>query len=244
MVFSFLVLDDEPVFRNKLKNLIESMEIESKVLTAGTFDEAIERSKMIDVDVYLVDIDLQSDKNGINFIQEIKKVQPMSQIIVISGMAEERYKILQALNDLNALSYIDKPYKAEEVINRLNMAIEYAKVIDNHTVTFKRQNFIKNYKVRDILCIKRVSGGKKKVIIMAFEGVEKISEEEFPIKISLSEIPEKFEREDSVLRCHKSCFVNPKMIRGVDITNNELILPFDIKVPLGDNYKDNIAPFI
>jgi DNA-binding LytR/AlgR family response regulator len=53
-----------------------------------------------------------------------------------------------------------------------------------------------------------------------------------------------FKRENRIIRCHQSLLVNPNMIVGLDWASEQLILPLDIKVPVGEKYRDKIAPFI
>jgi DNA-binding LytR/AlgR family response regulator len=243
MAFSFLILDDELDARDKLKKLILSMAIDSKILMASSYEQALEFSKSTDIDVYLVDIDLQEKYNGFDFIEEIRKSRPRSQIVIISSRKEKGYR-LKAYDDLDVLRYITKPYKNEKVIHDLQIATEYALAFDSSKVTFKRQDFMKTYKARDILCIKRVPGDKKKIIVTAFEGANKISEEEFSIKRSLLEVPAMFEHENAIIRCHQSWLVNPNKISGFDLASEKLILPFDIRIPVGERYRDEIAPFI
>ena len=67
MTFSFLILEDEQAFINKIDSVIKSMDINSKVLTAYTVDEALEKAKSTIIDVFLVDINLNEPRTGLDY---------------------------------------------------------------------------------------------------------------------------------------------------------------------------------
>jgi response regulator of citrate/malate metabolism len=108
MTFSFLILDDELEIQKKLKKLILSMEFDSKVLLASTCEQALKFSKSMEIDVYLVDVDLKDKYNGLDFIEEIRKSQLRNQVIIISSRKEKDYS-LKAYDNLDILRYITKP---------------------------------------------------------------------------------------------------------------------------------------
>jgi len=244
MTFSFLILEDEQTFINKIDSVIKSMDINSKVFTAYTVAEALKKAKSTAIDVFLVDVNLNEPHTGLDFIKEIRQSYPLSPIIIISSLVEIHHKI-KAFSDLKVLGYVDKPFENEQVITDLLKAIEIAKIINNRTVTFKRQSFAKTYHTKDIYCIKRMPKGKKKIMVTAYdETIGDVSTDEFSIKSSLAEVLELFQNNPDVVRCHQSWLINPKFIRGFDVNKEELILVNNIKVPLGDTYKQNVASFI
>ena len=244
MAFSFLILEDEQQFINKIDSVIKSMDINSKILTAYSVEEGLEKAQSTAVDVFLVDINLNEPRTGLDFIQEIRASYPLSPVIVISALAEMHHK-MTAFNDLKVLGYIDKPFENEQVIDDLLKAIEIAEIINNRTVTFKRQNFARNYRTKDIYCIQRMPRGKKRIVVTAYdESTGNLSKDEFSIKSSLAEVLELFQNKQDVVRCHQSWIVNPKFIRGFDVNKEELILVNNVKIPLGDTYKHNVASFI
>jgi len=244
MTFSFLILEDEQAFINKIESVIQTMNIGSKFLTAHTVEEALEKAKSTSIDIFLVDVDLNEERTGLEFIHEIRKTYPLSPMIVISSLVEIHHKIA-AFNDLKVLGYIDKPFKDEQVIADITKGIELAKIINNRTVLFKRQNFAKTYRTKDIYCIQRMPKGRKKIMVTAYDEItNNVSTTEFSIKSSLTEVLELFQNSQDVVRCHQSWIVNPNFIRGFDVNKEEIILANNIKIPLGDTYKQNVASFI
>jgi len=244
MTYSFLILEDEQLFINKLDNIIKTLDVESKVLTAYTVEEGLEKAHSTAIDVFLVDINLNETRTGLDFIETIRRAYPLSPVIVISSLVESHHKI-KAFSDLKVLGYVDKPFDNQLVVNDLYKAIEIAKIINNRTVTFKRQNFARTYLTKDIYCIQRMPKGKKRIVVTAYdETIGEISTDEFSIKSSLAEVLDLFQNKTDVVRCHQSWVVNPKYIRGFDVNKEELVLVGNIKIPLGDTYKHNVASFI
>ena len=243
MAFSFLILDDELEAQEQLKELILSIDSKSKVLVASTYEIGLEILKSGDIDIYFVDVDLKGKKTGIDFIKEVEKRHPLSQIIIVSAKADINF-IVETYQGLNILRYVTKPYNREKVVFDVKLGIEYAKVQNNQEVTFRRQGLIRTYPVRNILCIQRVPKDRKRITVTVIEGGEIVSEE-FPIKRSLGEVLERLRHENGLVRCHTSWIVNPKMIIGVDIFDEELILDHDVRVPYGGSkYRAKLAPFM
>jgi len=244
MTFSFLVREDEQGFINKIDSVIKSMDINSEILTAYAFDEALEKAKSTGIDVFIVDINANESRAGLDFIREIRESYPLSPIIIISSLTEVSHKIA-VFNELKVLGYLDNPFENEQLIADLLKGIELAKIINNRTVTFKRSNFTKTYRTENIYCIQRVPKGKKKIIVTSYnKRTGKISTDEFSIKSNLAEVLELFQNDQDMVRCHQSWLVNPKSIRIFDTSKEELILVNNIKIPLGDTYKQNVASFI
>jgi len=244
MTFSFLVVEDEQGFINEIESVIKLMDINIKILTAHTFDEALEKAKSTGIDIFIVDINSNESRTGLGFIRKIRKSYPLSPIIIISSLTEVHHKIA-VFNELKVLGYLDKPFENEQLIADLLKGIEIAKIINNRTVTFKRSNFARTYRTENIYCIRRVPKGKKRIIVTAYnKRTGKVSTDEFSIKSNLAEVLELFQNNQDIVRCHQSWLVNPKSIRIFDVSKEELILVNNMKIPLGDTYKQNVASFI
>lgn len=244
MTFSFLILEDEQIFINKIESAIKSIEINSKILTAYNVSDALTKANSATIDVFVVDVNLNETRTGLDFIREIRSTYPLSPVIIVSSLVEIHHKI-KAFNDLKVLGYVDKPFKNKALVSDLLKAIEISKIINNRTVTFKRQGFARTYHTKDIYCIQRMPLGKKKITVTAYDPIsDQVLSEEFSIKSSLSEVLELFQNEQDVVRCHQSWLINPKFIQGFDVNKDELILINNIRIPLGDTYRQNVASFV
>ena len=244
MVFSFLVLENESALTNKLKNIIGSMEFESKIYSPLSLDEALEQTREGNIDVFVVGINPERPLAGLDFIREIRKVHQLTPIIMVGSSLNMEQQII-SFNEFKVYSYIDKLFNDDLIEKEVESALEVAKLINTRTVSFKRKNYIKTYQTKDIVCIQRVPQGKKKILVTSYDDtVNEITTEAFSIKSSLGETLDLFENDKDMVRVHQSWLVNPKMVRGLHLTKEELTLVSNIKIPVGETYKHKIAPFI
>ena len=252
MIISFMILEDKEIFSNRLKQIIErrlteELGIESKIVTADSFDQAMTKKKVMTIDVHVVDIDLKGQGNGLDYIKEVAKEyadEPVIPVVVLSSHREEFYK-MKALNELKAIGYIEKGtmYNEEQVLEDLKKAVKFAKVFDTTTVTFTRPNEKISYLEKNIWCIRRSRTKQKKVLVTIYDDHKKaLIVEEFSIKKSLLEVPALFSSEKQMVRCHQSWLVNPRVIIGE--TKDQLILSQGLKIPLGDDYRGQIEPYL
>lgn len=116
-----LILDDESTLRTALFRLLDRKGYQ--VVTAQRIDEA--RNFMTPdkaFDIAIVDMNLP-DGNGLDFISEIKKNSPHTQVIVLTGFATIDTAI-QATQK-GAYHFLTKPFNVEELISLLEKAIAH-----------------------------------------------------------------------------------------------------------------------
>jgi len=251
MTISFMILEDDAVFAQRLKQVIErklteELKIDVKTIIATTLSEAIE--KRASADIHLVDIDLDGKGEGIDYLRELTKDYPDDEpsipAVVISSHSEEFYK-MTALNELKVIGYIEKnkAYSEEDVLKDLKKAVKCVQKYDDKTVTFTRPAYKRTYKERNVWCIKRLPNGQKKIMVTVYDEYNKeLIEEEFSIKSSLAEVPKLFSTPDKVIRCHQSWLVNPRVI--IAQTRDDLILSSGLKIPLGGEYVESVETYI
>jgi len=245
MKYTLLIVEKNQFMIDKMEAGIKGMGLKAKVLIAKSFDEASEILSQIPVDLFLVDILLGGELEvGYSFIKELQAGFPHSPVIVVSGNLDAQQQV-DIFNELYIFSYISKPFQNFDVINKIKKALPLADLLNNRFVTFRRNNFSKTYRTKDIYCIQRLPNGKKKIAVMARDELSgEILTEEFPIKSSLNEVLGYFDNERDILRCHQTWCINPNFIRGFDVAEDEVILIEDIRIPVGDTYKESLEKFI
>jgi response regulator RpfG family c-di-GMP phosphodiesterase len=114
-----LYVDDEKVnlelFRLNFKK-------EYQVLTCLSGFEGIEIVKQEDIKVVISDLRMPGI-NGIEMIEEIKKIDPSIICILLTAFIEPQV-MLKAINEEIVFRYITKPWKKEEVKNIIELAFE------------------------------------------------------------------------------------------------------------------------
>lgn len=114
-----LILDDESTLRTALFRLLDRKGYQ--VVTAQRLDEA--RSFMSPekpFDIAIIDMNLP-DGNGLDFLTEIKRMSPATQVIVLTGFASIDSAV-QATQK-GAYHFLTKPFNVEELMSLLDKAL-------------------------------------------------------------------------------------------------------------------------
>jgi len=119
MKINVLLVDDE---KNFVEFLAERLQLRDfNVLTAFNGDEAIKLVKENDFDVIVLDVQMPG-KNGVETLKEIKKIEQLSQVIMLTGHATVKTAIQGMKN--GAFDYLMKPTDTNELIEMMNKAYE------------------------------------------------------------------------------------------------------------------------
>lgn len=109
-----LLVDDEQEFVDTLGERLETRGFD--VSKAGSGDEALERLSAKKIDVVILDV-LMPGKDGIQTLREIKQLNPLIEVIMLSGHAT----IETAIDGLKlgAYDYLMKPSEAVDLIAKI-----------------------------------------------------------------------------------------------------------------------------
>jgi len=117
-----LHVDDDECFL-KISTQILEMDGKIEVETATSVDEALENLKQFHYDVVVSDYEMPG-KNGLQFLEELKKLSKSPPFILFTGKAREEVAV-KALN-LGAFRYLNKNGDPEAVYTELTSYIEQA----------------------------------------------------------------------------------------------------------------------
>jgi len=118
--FRVLVVDDEMDFLETIVNRLLKRKIEAKGVPSG--EAALALMKEINFDVILLDIKMPGGMDGIEVLREIKKMQPLTEVILLTGHASVETSI-EGLKS-GAFDYLIKPVKFAELLEKLIAAFE------------------------------------------------------------------------------------------------------------------------
>ncbi len=119
---SILIIDDENVVRVTLEALLEKEGYEVTLAERG--EEGIEKARRGHFDVALVDL-VMPDMDGLAVLDEIKKIDPMTHVIVITGYGSIENAV-EAMKK-GATDYISKPLKKGEIQGIIKRVLEEAR---------------------------------------------------------------------------------------------------------------------
>ena len=124
-----LVIEDEP---EMLENMVASLQKEKYLVeTATNFDDALEKVSIYEYDCILLDISLPGG-NGLDILQELKKLQKTDGVIIVSAKNSIDDKVA-GLN-LGADDYLPKPFHMAELHARVKSVLRRKKFEGSHEV--------------------------------------------------------------------------------------------------------------
>ena len=118
--FRVLVVDDEEDFVEATVKRLNKRGIDAEGVFSG--EQALELMKKKRFDVVLLDIKMPRGMDGIETLREMKKIAPLTEVILLTGHASVESSI-EGLK-LGAFDYLLKPMKLEDLITKLAEAFE------------------------------------------------------------------------------------------------------------------------
>ena len=119
MKINVLLVDDEKDF---VEFLAERLQLKDfNVTIAFNGDEAIKLVEENEFDVIVLDVQMPG-KNGVETLKEVKKIEQLSQVIMLTGHATVKTAIQGMKN--GAFDYLMKPTDTDELIEMMNKAYQ------------------------------------------------------------------------------------------------------------------------
>jgi DNA-binding NarL/FixJ family response regulator len=116
-----LVVDDHPLFRKGVVQLLsEEHDIEVRA-QAGSFNEALEAVRRNQLDLAVVDISLEGGANGIELLKSIRAERPRLPVLILS-MHDETLYAERALR-AGARGYVMKREALDEVVTAIRTVL-------------------------------------------------------------------------------------------------------------------------
>ena len=140
MKIKVLLVDDEKDFIQSLAERLQLRDFDVKTALNG--DDAIKLVNENEFDVIILDVKMPG-KSGIEILKEIKNINQLSQVIMLTGHATVESAI-QGMK-LGAYDYIMKPTVTEDLINLINKAY---KIVEEHRDRIRRaeiDNIVKKH---------------------------------------------------------------------------------------------------
>ena len=114
-----LIVDDEKEF---VQTLAERLSIRNyNVNTAFNGEDAVEKIKKYNFDVVILDVAMPG-MSGIDVLGEIKKIKPLTAVIMLTGQATVEAAI-EGMK-LGADDFLQKPCETEDLLSKIDKAYE------------------------------------------------------------------------------------------------------------------------
>ncbi|MEZ5988616.1 MAG: response regulator [Planctomycetota bacterium] len=114
---SFLLVDDDEVFRTRLSRALLGRGYEVRV--AAGYEEAVEEAERDSPERAVIDLNMP-DRNGLELLQRLREIDPTTMVVVLTGFGSIATTV-DAMR-LGAVSYLTKPADVEDILNAFERA--------------------------------------------------------------------------------------------------------------------------
>ena len=118
--FKILVVDDETDFLETIVNRLNKRKLNARGVTSG--EDAIAILEKEPYDVVVLDIKMPGGMDGIETLREIKRIQPLVEVLLLTGHASVETSI-EGMRQ-GAFDYLLKPMKFDELLTKMAQAFE------------------------------------------------------------------------------------------------------------------------
>ena len=196
-----------------LHNLLNNL---TNVDIAVSYAEALNLLSRDIYDIFFIDIELDSRKNGIDFTLEFQKKHPNVSLVYVTA----HIKYCQEIFLTSPTAFLLKPFTCESVSKTLRI-IDQKRTKEKYLIINSKKNTVTKIRLNEIAYIENIS----RKLIFFNEAYEPLYEF-YGIKIS--EIEQQLP--DYFLRCHHSICINLNM--ATDLRRYQFTLIGDKNIPV------------
>ncbi|HET6466268.1 MAG TPA: sigma-54 dependent transcriptional regulator [Nitrospiria bacterium] len=165
-----LIVEDDSSIRALLTELLEQAGYETKAVSDGP--KAIEAAKASVFHLYLIDLFLSSQMNGLDLLQEIRKINSQAVCIVLTGYGTIELSV-KAMKS-GAFDFITKPFQPDLVLSFVKTALEHYRL--------KKDNLIFQRTLHEKFRFENMVGSSP-AILPVYELIEKVSDSDSTVLI-------------------------------------------------------------
>lgn len=233
---SVLVIEDNPDQREMLKKLVLGIDERAVVHTAADAATAYKILMERTIDVFLVDIILDTSKpldtSGIRLVERIRNVPKymFTPVLFITSLEDATG---YAYRDLNCLGYIEKPFSPEQVSGLVRKALYYSTMKEKDaTYCFRKDGILYPVKVREIIYMESIN----RLIYIHTANGDVLTVPYASLKEILNDMDT-----DCMMQCSRSLVVNKDYVENIDIPNRMVTLKNrPERLEIGKTYRKKI----
>lgn len=210
---TILVLEDNDNNREMLVKILLDLDMQIDIKETTNQKDALDLAMKCNVDLFLVDIILDSsipgDVSGMTFAENIRMVQKYkyTPIIFVTALEDPG---LHAYSDIHCYYYIEKPFDPIGASKVILEALEVPKKKEEpHNVFFRKEGILYKKNITDIVYIENSRSGQ---VIHCTNGDLKLSYS--PNKLLMDKL-----HSSKFLRCNRYNIINADYIEEVDTVN-------------------------
>lgn len=230
---NILIVEDDAIQLNGLKHIITENYASANTFTAQSYDEAVCVIDTSDIDIFMLDINLGSGKNGLDVCSYIRNKSEFQDTPVIF-ITDVTNPTLDVINKYHCKYYFSKPYNSSDVVSAIDTVTASSKESPVKLQLKDIQGILFHIDPDDIIYVE-ASGHHKHIFTSGNDFI--ITNPTFESMMEQNTI--------SLIRCHKSYFFNFNYIQSYDRANSLIKLSgTQSSIPLGRKYKNTIEEYL
>ncbi len=231
-----LIVEDVRPQAEMLKKLVEEVSLDADIYIADNLERAYTVLMEKSVDVFLIDIILDTtkpgDTSGMHLVERMRTIEKyfFTPVIFITSM-EDSTKY--AYTDLNCLGYIEKPFSPEDVKRYVEKALHFTtKREDVRKISFGTEGVVYPVKLEELLYIESVG----RVICVHMKDGKVLK---FPYKTCKKLLHDA--DAGCLVQCNRSMIINTEYVKNIDVPNRYITLEnVPEKIELGGRFKKRV----
>lgn len=208
-----LILEDEALIRNMVKQLIEESEVKADVYDFDNVKEAYQCALEKQIDCFIADIILDTktpgDTSGLKFVESIRKIKKytLTPVIMLTSLQDMKYCTYDVFH---VYSFVEKPFAPERLKHLIEECFGGEKAEAEKHLFFHVDGIIMTVELKDFVYAEKQNRGM--LIHTNQHGVLKVSYK--TLKALLEEAAC-----DDLIQCSRFCVVNRNYIESYDSVN-------------------------
>ena len=168
MPINVMIVDDQPLFRDGLKSVLDLEESINVTALAANGKEALSLLKSnILPDLVLLDIRMP-EMDGVDTVKHIKQTHPEIKVLMLTTFNDEEYVIEALANGANG--YVLKDIEIEKLVEAIDDAIDEKMVLPPSVAAQLAQGLHKITPKKPSMALAELSEREKEIAIMLTQG--------------------------------------------------------------------------
>ncbi|MBT3347213.1 MAG: two-component system response regulator NarL [Thiotrichales bacterium] len=168
-ITTILIIDDHPLFRKGVRNLISMDQNLSVIGEATGGKDGVERALELIPDMILIDIDMK-DMSGIETL-ELLKSKKVESIIVMLTVSDHEDNVINALRS-GADGYLLKDMEPEDILDKIGKAASGETVISEQLTTLLAKSLRNNNgSSKEKSVADKLTSREEEIILLVMEGM-------------------------------------------------------------------------
>ena len=231
-----LIIEDDENQLKILKQLVLSVNENALVFIAYNEKEAYKILLEKTIDVFLVDIILDTtkpgDTAGIRLVKCIRAIEKymFTPVIFVTSLEDPT---MYCYTDLNCIGYIEKPFDYKRVKKVISRALSYSTIREKEiSLSFRKDGILYPIELKRIVYMESVNH------IMRIH-IKNGSVLEIPYK-TCKQVLEEADSDD-LIQCSRSTLINKKYVESIDLVNKYIAFTDGFgRVEIGITFKKKI----